>query len=139
MKKYFLTIIAFVAIEISAFAINVPKAVTDAFAKKFPGAINIKWGKENAKEYEAEFKLKGKSVSANFLTDGSWVETEAEISGSEIPDNIADAVNKKHPGSTILKMYKIETAKGITTYEAEIKDGIKKSEMIINEDGSFKK
>lgn len=139
MKKYFVLLISMLVIALSGFAIPVPKAVSDAFAKKFPGATNVKWGKENAKEYEAEFKLNGKSISANFLTDGTWVETEAEITGAEIPDMVADAVNKKSPGAVLLKVYKIETVNGKTTYEAEIKKGNKKSELIINEDGSIVK
>jgi uncharacterized membrane protein YkoI len=107
--------------------------------KKVPGATNIKWGKENAKEYEAEFKLGGKSASANFLTDGSWVETEMEINNTELPAAVAAAVQKKHPGAVLIKVYKIETAKGAITYEAEIKTGNKKQELILNADGSVVK
>jgi hypothetical protein len=139
MKKYFITALILVFAGLSAFAINIPAAVTDAFAKKFPGALNVKWGKENAKEYEAEFKLNGKSVSANFLADGSWVETESEIAPAALPVKVADAINAKKPGATILKSFKIETAKGETTYEAEIRSGNKKSEMIIKADGTFVK
>ena len=91
MKKLFLAITTMFAISASGYAIDVPKAVADAFAKKFPAATNIKWGKENAKEYEAAFKLNGKSVSANFLTDGSWVETESEINTAELPAAVTTA------------------------------------------------
>ncbi len=80
MKKYFLLVVTMLVITLQGFAINVPIAVKEAFAKKFPAATNIKWGKENTSEYEAEFKLNGRSASANFLTDGSWVETDMEIS-----------------------------------------------------------
>lgn len=136
MKKHLVLFIAMIIANISAFAIDVPKAVADAFAKKFPAATGIKWIKENAKEYEAEFKMNGKSVSANFLTDGSWVETEAEISIAELPVAVAAAVKTKHPGAAVLKAYKIETAKGRVTYETEIKTGNKKTEMILNADGT---
>ncbi len=91
----------------STFAIDVPKAIADAFAKKFPAATNVKWAKENAKEYEAEFKLKGKSISANFLNDGSWVETESEISAAELPAAVANAVKLKYADAVILKIFKI--------------------------------
>ena len=136
MKQYFLLLIAIFSISVYAFAIDVPKAVTDAFAKKFPAATNIKWGKENAKEYEADFKLNGKSASANFLTDGSWVETEMQIDISEAPTPVTAAVQQKYAGASIIKVYKIDNNKGIVTYEAEIKTGNKKSEMVLKADGT---
>src|SRR4249920_2740244 len=134
MKKYLLLVVTMVAITISGFAINVPKAVTDAFAKKFPGATNVKWDKENANEYEAEFKLNGKSASANFLTDGSWVETEMEIPATELPAAVASTVKTKYPNATITKAYKVESAKAGVTYEAEIKNGNEKQEVNMKAD-----
>jgi len=69
--------------------INVPAAVTKAFNSRYPGATNVKWGKENAKEFEAEFKLNGDNVSANFGADGSWVETETVIKVTDLPAAVA--------------------------------------------------
>ena len=120
----------------STFAIDVPKAIADAFAKKFPAATNVKWAKENAKEYEAEFKLNGKSISANFLNDGSWVETESEISTAELPAAVANAVKLKYADAVILKIFKIETAIGKVTYETEFKTGNKKKELVFNAEGN---
>ena len=126
-------------ISLSTFAVDVPKVVADAFAKKFPSATNIKWGKENAKEYEAEFKINGKSMSANFLSDASWVETEAEIATSEIPAAVKSVVEKKYPGAVISKVFKIDNVKGEVTYEAEIKTGNKKKEVNLKVDGTILK
>ena len=142
MKKLIMMLALFASIGLAACAqqldaSKVPAAVKAAFAKKFPGAVTAGWGKENAKEYEAAFKLNGKSASANFLTDGSWVETEMEINISELPAAVATAVKTKHPGATILKVYKIDNAKGDLTYEAEIKTGNKKQEMILKADGTI--
>ncbi len=131
--------VTMLAITLSGFAINVPKAVSDAFAKKFPGATNVKWDKENANEYEAEFKINGRSGSANFLTDGSWVESELEVGNTELPAAVTSAIKTKHPAGILIKAFKIETAKGTTTYEAEIKTGNKKKGMIMNADGSMAK
>lgn len=139
MKRYFLLVVSVLAISMLAFAIDVPKAVTDAFAKKFPGATNVKWDKENKREYEAEFTLNGKSGSANFLTDGSWVETEMEIKVSDLPVAAATSVKTKYPEATIIKVYKIDNAKTGLTYETEIKTGNKKKEMILKEDGTIAK
>lgn len=139
MKRYFLLVVSILAISMLAFAIDVPKAVTDAFAKKFPGATNVKWDKENKNEYEAEFTLNGKSASANFLTDGSWVETEMEINVSDLPVAAATSIKTKYPAAIIIKVYKIDNAKGDLAYEAEIKTGNKKKEMILKEDGTIVK
>ncbi len=129
-------IITFSACAQGLDASKLPGAVKTAFAKKFPGTT-AEWGKENAKEYEAEFKINGKSVSANFLTDGSWVETEMEINNAELPQPAADAVKTKYPEATLLKVYKIDNAIGETTFEAEIKTGLKKKELVLKADGTF--
>src|SRR5216683_4680125 len=63
----------------------VPAAVQKAFEQKFPKATKVGWGKENEKEWEAEFTFNGSKLSANFTSDGVWVETEKEIAISELP------------------------------------------------------
>lgn len=141
MKKLIMMSALFAIISLAATAqelsaSKVPTAVKAAFAKKFPGAT-AEWGKENSKEYEAEFKLNGKSMSANFLTDGSWVETEAEISQTDVPAAVKTAVEKKYPGAVISKVYKIDNAKGELTYEVEIKTGGKKKELVLKSDGTI--
>lgn len=139
MKRYFLLMVSILAISLSAFAIEVPKAVQDAFIKKFPGATNVKWDKENRNEYEAEFILNGKTGSANFLADGSWMESELEINVPELPAVVATSIKTKYPGITILKLYKIDNSKGELIYEAEIKTGNKKKEMLLKADGTIVK
>lgn len=137
MKKYIVMMASLVAINLSCIAITVPKAVADAFEKKFPGATNIKWGKENTKEYEAEFKMNGKAMSANFSVEGNWMETEAAIEVSGLPAAAASTITAKYPGYTISGVFKIEKADGKTTYEAEIKKGSKKMEVILASDGTI--
>lgn len=136
MMSTLVATIGFAACAQKLDASKVPASVKTAFVKRFPGAI-AEWGKENAKEYEAEFKFNGKAASANFLTDGSWVETEMEINMSELPAAVTAAVKTKHPGATISKVYKIDNAKGELTYETEIKTGNKKQEMILKADGTI--
>ena len=52
-----------------SFAMTPPKVVKDAFDKKFPNATKVTWGKEAAKEWEAEFTFEGSKISANFYQD----------------------------------------------------------------------
>lgn len=141
MKKLLMMSALFATIGLAACAqgldaSKVPAAVKTAFAKKFPGAT-AEWGKENAKEYEAEFKWNNKSASANFLIDGTWVETEAEINAADVPAAVKSAVEKKYPGAIISKVFKIDNSKGEQTYEAEIKTGNKKKEVVLKADGTI--
>ena len=114
---------------------DLPAAVKTAFTTKFPGATDIKWGKENAKEYEAEFKHNNTSVSANFKTDGTWTETETTILSSELPAAVTDAVKTKYPGAVYGITEKIEKPGAKILYEVNITVNGKKKELELNSDG----
>jgi hypothetical protein len=115
---------------------NVPEAVSKAFNSKFPGATEVKWGKENAKEYEAEFKLKNTAISANFGTDGSWKETETTINASDLPVAVTKAIQTKYPGAVINLAEKVEKPEK-TYYETVIKVNNKKKEIEISAEGKI--
>lgn len=127
---------AFTACAQKLDAAKVPAEVKTAFAQKFPGA-KATWEKENAKEYEAAFTMNGKEASANFLANGSWVETEMEISNAELPAAANKAIMAKYPGAVIEKVFKIDNATGATTYETEIKTGSKKREVLQDATGKI--
>ena len=127
------------AVGSSAFAIKVPKAVNESFTKKFPGATKISWGKENEKEYEADFTLNGTKMSANFLSDGTWKETESLIAVNDLPELITTAIHNKYAGYVISSAFKIEKYNGQVNYEAELKKGSQHKEAIFNIDGMIVK
>ena len=58
-KSIILSIIGILVISAVAFAAKPPVKVTKAFAAKFSNATNVRWGKENATEWEAGFTLGG--------------------------------------------------------------------------------
>jgi hypothetical protein len=138
MKNIFIVLIMAISICLSANcqSIKVPEAVKTAFSSKYPSATNVKWGKENSKEYEAEFKLNNTSISANFGLDGSWVETETVIPVADLPAAVSSAVTKKYPGAVITMAEKLEVPGGKLLYEAAFKVGGKKKSMELNPDGS---
>jgi hypothetical protein len=136
MKKYFFSAVCILFIALPVFAIKVPKAVKDAFEKKFPAATNVSWAKENAKEYEANFKLNGTAMSANFLSNGNWKETETEITIAGLPAAVSDAIKSSYKGYSITGADKIETAEGAISFEADIKLGKKKKEVLYKPDGT---
>lgn len=117
---------------------DVPVNVKSAFAQKFPGVQNVKWGKENASEWEAEFKMNTKEYSANFNSDGTWLETEYEIAPNEIPAAVTNTLGKEFPGYKLVESEISETAKG-KVYEFEIKTGTTKTEVALLADGTLVK
>ncbi len=137
MKKIFLMIVSVALICSCSCAGTPPAAVKAAFEKKFPTATKVSWGKEGAKEWEAEFTFEGSSISANFAEDGTWLETEKEITAANLPKTVADAVKTQYPGWTIVEADKTETSKHGTIYEADLKMGTGKKSVAFKEDGTL--
>ena len=118
------------------FAGTAPDAVKKAFSIKYPNTTKVKWGKENDKEWEGEFTLNGIEYSANFMEDGTWVETEQKITTDQFPKAVADAIKKAYPNWKIKEADKTETAKNGLIYEADLKLGSKKKGVAFKEDGT---
>ena len=117
---------------------NVPAKVKTAFEQKFPSATKVNWDKENATEWEAEFKMDSKEYSANFSSDGKWLETEYEISKSAIPQAVNSTLENDFSGYKIEKTEMSETADG-KVYEFELKKGKSNLEVAISPDGKVVK
>ena len=115
---------------------NASQKVKDTFAMKFPNATNVEWEKESDTEWEAEFKLNGKEHSSNFMQDGTWIETEYEVSESEIPQVVMDAMNTNFEGYEIEGMELTETKDG-KAYEMAIEKGESNMEVIIDANGKI--
>jgi hypothetical protein len=98
---------------------DVPKAVKDAFTKQYPGVKAEKWEKEG-NNYEVEIHVNKVETSVVYGPNGNLLETEVEISVSELPKAAQDYITKNVPGKKIKEASKITTAKGEITYEAEV-------------------
>lgn len=141
MKNLMLVLAASLFISVTASAQtpkDLPAKVKTSFDQKFPGTQKVKWSKENSTEWEAEFKMSGKEYSANYNNDGTWMETEYEISVNEIPIAVSKTLGKEFPGYKLVESEISETAKG-KLYEFEIKTGAKKQEVALDENGVIQK
>ncbi len=141
MKKYFLmmTMAAFLMLSACGQSTgNVPENVKAAFQKKFPNATKVSWGKENSHEWEAEFKMNRMEYSANFDTNGNWMETEYEISKKDIPPAVKATLDNQFAGYRITESEVSETANG-QVYEFLLKEGGEKTEVAITKDGTVLK
>jgi len=94
-----------------------PAAVVTAFQKKFPNVKDLDWEKEKNGDWEAGFEQGEVEMSANFSAAGQWLETETEISVTELPAAVQTALN----GKKVKEAAKILRADGSTVYEAELK------------------
>ncbi|GAP43372.1 MAG: hypothetical protein EOL88_03220 [Bacteroidia bacterium] len=140
MKTSKLFVIAFAAISINACAQkpNVPEKVNKAFTQKFSDAKSVKWDKENETEWEAEFKINGQEYSANYSTDGVWIETEHEIEKSAIPANVKQTLDTEFAGYKIEEAEISETAEG-SVYEFELEKDKTNMEVAVSPDGKVVK
>lgn len=136
MNSKILSVPTLFILSLIVLACTPPANVQKAFALKFPQAANIEWGKENSREWEAEFIVDDVKVSANFSTEGVWMETETEIPVSEIPPNVLTALNTLYPNRELTNAFKIEGANSQTKYEIEIKTKNSKEEVEFFEDGT---
>lgn len=138
MKKQILLLAAVIFIGFSACGQSgkeVPAPVKSGFSQKFSGATNVKWGKENDKEWEAEFKLGGKNYSANFDNAGTWVETEYQISVKEIPAVVKTALEKESAGAKI-KVSEVTETKDGKSFEFVVGKGENQTELVIDNAGN---
>lgn len=138
MKKQILFFSAVILIGFSACGQSdkdIPASVKSGFSQKFSGATNIKWGKENNKEWEAEFKLGGKNYSANFDNAGTWVETEYRINVKEIPASVKIALEKESAGAKI-KVSEVTETKDGKSYEFVVGKGENETELVIDNAGN---
>ena len=135
MKYIALIIILF--LSIGQLSCHTPPAdVQKSFKEKFPHVYKVHWGKENATEWEAEFLKDGKKLSANFSTEGKWLETEQSIPVTGFPKPVREAIAKLYPDWKITEADRTETSKNGLIYEADLKSGIKKKSAAFKEDGT---
>jgi len=113
---------------------DVPTQVKSSFQKQYPNAKETKWEKEDG-NYEAEFEIEEADYSVLIDASGNILETELEISIEALPANVKDYVVKNYSGQKIKEAAKITDAKGIVTYEAEIKE----KDLIFDSNGNFVK
>ena len=117
---------------------DLPAGVKTAFIQKFPNATGVKWGKENAKEWEAEFKMDGKDYSANFDNAGGWMETEYQVTVSELPAAVKATLDKESAGSKI-KLSEVTETKDGKAFEFVLNKGENKTELVIDNSGKVTK
>jgi hypothetical protein len=104
---------------------DVPVAVKEAFAKRFSSVKNVKWSKENDREFEVDFKSAQGDQSANFDVNGKWLSTETEVSLKSLPALVQQTVKKNFAGYKAEETEKAETPDNGNFYEIKLEKGEK--------------
>jgi Putative beta-lactamase-inhibitor-like, PepSY-like len=118
MQKMILLLALSFGIGSAACAQKTPStAVIAAFNQKFANVKGLKWEHEKNGDWEAEFEQGDMDMSANFNSDGKWLETETEIKVADLPAPVLTALK----GKKVKEAAKILRADGSTVFEAEVK------------------
>jgi hypothetical protein len=136
MKNLFILIALFSIIFFSACSQkNPPENVKKEFSQKFADAKSVKWVSEEANEWEAEFKINGKEMSACFDNTGKWLETEAEVSAEELPSAVTSTLKNEFPEFKTGEASTIENPE-MKGFEIALKNKEKEIAVIIGSDGT---
>jgi len=111
--------------------IKAPESVQTKFASLYPKADEVRWEKEKG-QYEAEFEVDEKEMSASFDSIGNFLESEVEIELTELPATITKFIKDELTEVKVHEASKITDAKGVVTYELEIK-----KDIILSADGKL--
>jgi hypothetical protein len=97
----------------------------------------VEWEMEDAKFYEAEFKLNHQEQSVIFDEHGTWVKSESDIKISELPAAIRQALHLQYSGFKAEDAHKIEDPVYGLYYAFEIEKGKEEYEMMFKENGTL--
>ena len=138
MKSILTSMLAFLMLGMIGYAeTQVPGKVASAFKAKFPTAQDVQWGKESASEFEAEFKLNGKEMSANFDANGTWLETEAKLPARDLPAPVLAALKAQFGNSKVEKAESLEKAGEAVVYEVRLEQDEATLEVVLDASGKI--
>jgi predicted transcriptional regulator len=135
MKNYAFLLVTFSLFSFAACSQkNPPDNVKNVFSQKFADAKSVKWGSEKANEWEAEFKMNGKEMSACFDDAGKWLETEAEVSVKELPVAVTNTLRNEFSNYKTIEISNIESPE-MKGFEFALKNKETEITVIIGADG----
>ncbi|RTL47635.1 MAG: hypothetical protein EKK39_13870 [Sphingobacteriales bacterium] len=140
MKTYVMSVAFLVFTAVSCLAQDlkkseVPQQVQNACAQKFSESSHAKiaWEKEKG-NYEANWGGRsGEDNSALFTPAGVFIEIVKAIPVSQLPAGVTQYVQAHEHGAKIKEAGLVTDAKGVVTYEAEIRG----KDLIFDKSGKF--
>jgi hypothetical protein len=114
--------------------------IISAFASDFPEVQKVKWRVETHGEFVADFELNGAASAAVYDINGKLIESETEITGSELPQSVLVEMYESFAGFKIDKIEQVIDSNDIITYEMAAGKGKSEYELVFLVNGKlFKK
>ncbi|MCB1231038.1 MAG: DUF4956 domain-containing protein [Verrucomicrobiae bacterium] len=136
MRRFCLLAFTFAIWAVSLRAGAVPAVVEKAFSEKYPGATVEDWEVDVNGYWEADFELRGIDHRADFMEDGTWVETERNINFNELPDEVQRAVKLDFGNDEISEIEVVDHPRKGLFYDVEFKRPGKNLDIEYKEDGT---
>lgn len=86
-------------------------------------------------DYEVNFELNSKEMSAVFTSTGQFLEKEEEIAMKDLPVKAVAYLKQQYSHTKIKEVARITKANGTIEYEAEVN----KTDLVFTEGGDLKK
>ncbi len=137
MKNIIILVAALTFISSSAFSQkNPPEIVKKEFTKKYATAQSVKWENEEQNEWEAEFTMNSKKMSASFDNSGKWMESETTITEKDLPAEVANTLDKDYQGfkKSDISIFEDSKNKG---FELTLKKAESSIEILIDNAGKI--
>ncbi|QKG57535.1 hypothetical protein GKZ68_13440 [Hymenobacter sp. BRD128] len=113
---------------------QVPAAAQATFGAKFPAVKTVTWEKEGA-NFEAGFRLNGKTMSAVITPTGVIQEIETAMPATQLPAAVRATLARDYQACTGAEAASITKANGTTVYEAAVAKGSTKQDVLFTADG----
>lgn len=118
-------------------ASKAPATAVAHLTANYPGAAVKEW-KQGAKNWKAEFKLKGEEYDAFYTPAGAWVRTEHNIPKSELPAAVTTALKaSKYDSWKIDDVEEHATPEQPKLYKLKMEIEVKKAELFFTTEGKL--
>lgn len=113
---------------------QVPSVILNTFKKEFPKASDVEWEREG-ELYNVDFEIGFfTDYEAWFEASGKLIKYSEEISESDLPNAVKEALKKEFDGYRIDDVEKF-TENNVETYLVEIEKGNDERHILFSKDG----
>ena len=118
---------------------DLPSAVQKAVGEQSTGATVTGYSSEmesGKREYEVQMKVNGHNRDVTIAPDGTVLEIENEVELNSLPQNVREGLQRKAGKGTITKIESLTKSGRLVAYEAQLKNGSKRSDIQVGPDGN---